>query len=376
MTNAPWSISAEKIEHDQTKKQIKYDHATLRIYDKPIFYFPKFFHPDPTVNRQSGLLKPEINQSETLGSSLTVPYFYVLNESKDFTVKPTWFDKDILMLQNEYRETNANSFLLADFGFVNGFKSSTTNKSKNLNHLFVNFNYDLNLDNFISSNLTLNIEQTNNDTYLKIFEPHITKSDARPGNFNTLENNLDINLNHEEYNLNLGIISYENLQEEKKSDRYQYVLPFYDFDKILDDNFLSGSLTFYSNGSNSLNKTNQLKSNIINDLSYKSDNFFTNLGVSNNLDINIKNLNSIGKNYSEYKSSPQIELVSLFSFNSSLPLQKIDGNYQSYLTPKTSFRFNPSDMKDNSLESKKINVEMYLTQIDLVYQIPMKLEDH
>ena len=25
----------------------------LEIYDQPIMYFPKFFHPDPTVKRQS-----------------------------------------------------------------------------------------------------------------------------------------------------------------------------------------------------------------------------------------------------------------------------------------------------------------------------------
>ena len=44
------------------KKKIKYDNATLRIYDYPIVYFPKFFHPDPTVNRQSGFLTPTIKE--------------------------------------------------------------------------------------------------------------------------------------------------------------------------------------------------------------------------------------------------------------------------------------------------------------------------
>ena len=71
--------------------------------------------------------------------------------------------------------------------------------------------------------------------------------------------------------------------------------------------------------------------------------------------INLKNLNSIGKNYSEYKSSPQTEFVSIFSFNSSLPLQKNNQKYQSFLTPETSFRFNPSDMKNYSSSSKTIN---------------------
>ena len=27
--------------------------AVLKIYDVPVLYFPKFFHPDPTVERRS-----------------------------------------------------------------------------------------------------------------------------------------------------------------------------------------------------------------------------------------------------------------------------------------------------------------------------------
>ena len=35
----------------------------LKIYDFPVLYFPKFFHPDPTVKRQSGFLPPSFNNS-------------------------------------------------------------------------------------------------------------------------------------------------------------------------------------------------------------------------------------------------------------------------------------------------------------------------
>ena len=49
----PWSLSAKKIKHEKNKKQITYDSAILKIYDVPVMYFPKFFHPDPSVKRQS-----------------------------------------------------------------------------------------------------------------------------------------------------------------------------------------------------------------------------------------------------------------------------------------------------------------------------------
>ena len=114
----PWSIEANEIKHDGNKKQMIYKNALLRVYDFPVFYFPKFFHPDPSVERQTGLLKPELNNSNVLGSSLTVPYFKVISENKDITFTPTIFDNDTLSLQNEYRQENKLSSIEVDFGYV------------------------------------------------------------------------------------------------------------------------------------------------------------------------------------------------------------------------------------------------------------------
>ena len=51
-------IISKKITHDRNKKNISYKNVWLNIYDTPVVYFPKFFHPDPTVKRQSGFLIP------------------------------------------------------------------------------------------------------------------------------------------------------------------------------------------------------------------------------------------------------------------------------------------------------------------------------
>ena len=56
----PWQLSAEKIKHDKRKNTINYKNALLKVYDVPVFYFPKFFHPDPTVERKSGFLIPTL----------------------------------------------------------------------------------------------------------------------------------------------------------------------------------------------------------------------------------------------------------------------------------------------------------------------------
>ena len=85
-------------------------------------------------------------------------------------------------------------------GYVRGYKSNSTNKKKNISHLFLNYNLDLNLENYISSDLELSFERVSNDNYLKVFDPHITKSTIRPKNFNNLNNNLKIFLDHNDFN--------------------------------------------------------------------------------------------------------------------------------------------------------------------------------
>ena len=40
----PWSIQASQMLHDNKKKTIYYDNAVVKVYDIPIFYFPKFSH--------------------------------------------------------------------------------------------------------------------------------------------------------------------------------------------------------------------------------------------------------------------------------------------------------------------------------------------
>ena len=349
----PWSIQAQKIIHDKKKKQLIYDHAFLKVYDFPIVYFPKFFHPDPTVKRQSGLLKPILNESETLGSSLQLPYFKILSTNRDITFRPNIFNNNIFMLQNEYREKTENSTLIADFAFTNGYKSSLSNKKKSISHLFAKYKSNLNLNNFISSKLNVNLEKVTNDTYLKVFDGNLSEMAVRPDK-NNLKSSIDLSLEHDDFNFSTGLTSYETLSG-KNSDRYQYVLPYFNFSKNLFENQDLFNISFNSSGSNNLKNTNNLRSRIVNDLNIESNDYIFDFGLKNKFGTYLKNLNATGKNDDLYKSSPQVELMGIFEMNSSLPLIKYGEIFNNYIEPKISFRFNPGDMKDYSNSSRKID---------------------
>ena len=349
----PWSIQAQKIIHDKKKKQLIYDHAFLKVYDFPIVYFPKFFHPDPTVKRQSGLLKPILNESEILGSSLQLPYFKILSTDRDITFRPNIFNNNIFMLQNEYREKTENSTLIADFAFTNGYKSSLSNKKKSISHLFAKYKSNLNLNNFISSKLNINLEKVTNDTYLKVFDGNLSEMAVRPDK-NNLTSSIDLSLEHDDFNFSTGLTSYETLSG-KNSDRYQYVLPYFNFSKNLFENQDLFNISFNSSGSNNLKNTNNLRSRIVNDINIESNDYIFDSGLKNKFGTYLKNLNTTGKNDDLYKSSPQVELMGIFEMSSSLPLIKYGEMFNDYIEPKISFRFNPSDMKDYSNSSRKIN---------------------
>ena len=80
----PWQLAAERILHDPKKKVINYENAFLKVYDVPVMYFPKFFHPDPTVKRRSGFLVPTIKNSPNSDSYLNLPYFAAISQNKRF----------------------------------------------------------------------------------------------------------------------------------------------------------------------------------------------------------------------------------------------------------------------------------------------------
>ena len=350
----PWSIQADKITYDENKKQILYNNALLKVYDIPVLYFPKFFHPGPTVKRQSGFLVPFINNSDILGSSLQLPYFFAPSSNKDFTFKPTLFDKNIFMLQNEFRHQNKNSFFITDFNIVDGYKSKKTNEENTLTHLFSKYQIDLDFENFIESSLNLSFQKVNNDTYLKVFDTNIVDTELKPDNFDTLTSNIDLSFENKKFAFTTGFTAYENLTKQN-SDRYQYVLPYYDFStNFLSDNKFA-NINFSSQGDNILKNTNTLRSRIINNLAVKSGDFFSKTGIKNNFNYYLKNTISAGKNNIEYDSSPHLKFMNIFELVSSFPLISVSDDYMDNLSPKISLRVNPSDMKNYKNENRRIN---------------------
>ena len=125
----PWVLQSEKITHDLAKKTIYYDNVILKIYDFPIFYSPKFSHPDPTVKRRSGFLAPTLTNSNTVGTGFGVPYFFNIADDKDITLTPKFFLNDNPLFLAEYRQDFLDSFFILDAGYSEGYKKTDVKKT-------------------------------------------------------------------------------------------------------------------------------------------------------------------------------------------------------------------------------------------------------
>lgn len=109
-----WQIKADKVIHDQQKKQLQYRHARLEIGGVPVLYTPYFAHPDPTVKRKTGFLSPSFGKANGTSRFIRTPYFFNLGPDKDFTLDPIFnFSRSdtAFVLSGEYRQVFQNGAL-------------------------------------------------------------------------------------------------------------------------------------------------------------------------------------------------------------------------------------------------------------------------
>ena len=101
----------------------------MKVYDLPIFYFPKLSHPDPTVNRRSGFLPPLFSDSKNLGTGFGVPYYWNIGPDKDFTLTSKFFTSEHPLFLGEYRQAFKKTNLIMDFGHTEGYKKTSAIKT-------------------------------------------------------------------------------------------------------------------------------------------------------------------------------------------------------------------------------------------------------
>ncbi len=339
-----WELQSEIFTHNKIEKLFEYEKSWLKVFGQKLFYLPYFSHPDPSVKRKSGFLTPFYKGSSNLGSSVTIPYFYSISNSKDFTFKPRiYFDNDYI-LQSEYREAYENSNLIADFSFNRNENTST--------HLFAELDGEFD-DN---SSYKIQIQNVTNDNYLKIHNfqenTQLIDSESTLSSYLNFVKNID-----EDTSFESTIKVYEDLSKED-SDKYQYIFPDFNFKKNMSlDKSYNGNFEFLSTGFQKVYETNKYEALISNDFNFSSFDFVSSRGIISDYAFLLKNFNTYSENSSVYEDKNDHEIFSTFLIKTEVPLKKELENSKNFLKPILQLRISPTNGKNISSSDTRIEFD-------------------
>ena len=339
-----WELQSEIFTHNKTKKLFEYEKSWFKVFEKKVFYLPYFNHPDPSVKRKSGFLTPFYKGSSNLGSSVTIPYFYSISNSKDFTFKPRFYFDNDYIFQSEYREAFKNSNLIADF--------SINRKDNTSSHFFTELEGKFE-DN---TNYKIQIQNVTNDSYLKVHNikeyTSLIDSESTLSSYISLEKDIGNNTK-----LDTSIKLYEDLSKED-NDKYQYIFPDFNFSKNIDlDESYNGNFQFLSNGFQKVYETNKYEALINNDFNFNSFDYITKKGIVSDYSLLLKNFNTYSENSTVYENKNDHEIFGTLLLKSELPLKKELENSTNFLKPILQLRVSPTNGKNISSSDTRIEFD-------------------
>ncbi len=353
----PWQLQAKKMKHDKKKKTIYYDNAVLKVYDLPIFYFPKLSHPDPTVDRRSGFLPPLFSDSKNLGTGFGVPYYWNIGPDKDFTLTSKFFTSEHPLFLGEYRQAFKKTNLIMDFGHTEGYKkTSATKTAGSKSHFFSKLVTIFEGKNNSKNSIELSLQNVSNDKYLKLYK---INTDLVEHETDTLENSLDFS--HEDEDLFFGFKAsvYETLKD-TYNDKYEYILPEIIFDKNLFTSNRFGNADFQSNIKVHNYDTNKFTKFFVNNLDWTFRNINFESGLTGQFLAKLKNVNYEAKNTSIFKNDTTSEFFGALGYLTKVDLIKqSDNDTKHFLSPKALFKYSPNHMRKETEEVRLNHLNIF-----------------
>ena len=195
---------------------------------------------------------------------------------------------------------------------------------------------ELDFRKFSESNLSLNLQKTSNDTYLKTYK--ISSPLINSTSF--LTSSVDFKIYKENFSFDTSAIIYEDLNK-KKNDRYEFIYPTFNLNKeITNNSSFAGDFNVNSLGFMKHYNTNVVEKILINDLVFNSDPFLTSNGFKNDSNLLLCEHNTPKKTpaITESKTDKPIKAIDSIagSHISTAPQKKIPkANNMANLNPPT-----------------------------------------
>ncbi len=243
-----WRIKSLRVTRNEELKVVRFYHAFFEIKGVPILYMPFIQGPDPTVERMSGFLAPDVGASSRLGFNFELPYYLAISNSQDATFFPKYTSKDGVLWQGEYRRRGASSYHVVSGGVINF--DNTNEQEEGIPgvrwHYFGKGHQNLN-DKW---RLSYDFERVSDKTYLRRY--NVTRRGDLRREFeqtrtNTLRSNARAEWRSGNHSLQINSYLFQGLRPNDDVATTPYVLPSVDYRYDFSDRLAGGRTSIRAN---------------------------------------------------------------------------------------------------------------------------------
>lgn len=229
-----WRLKALRVTRDKERKVVRFHHAFLEIKGVPIVYMPFLQAPDPSVERQSGFLPPNVGVSSRLGFNIEMPYYLAISNHQDATFFPKYTAEDGVLWQGEYRLRGKNGYHVLSGGVINAPNQPEPAPGASESTPGVRWHYfGRGYRNFGKNwRASYDVERVSDDTYLRNYDIE-RRGDLRQeldrGSTNQLRSNARLAWRQGGSNLTIDTYLFQGLRAQDDAATTPYVLPLIDF---------------------------------------------------------------------------------------------------------------------------------------------------
>ena len=98
-----WEIRASKIIHNMNEHMLLFFNPVSWTYDIPVFWLPFYEMPDPSVKYKTGLLMPDFESTNNMGTQINIPIYINFSDTHDLTVTTSYLTQENPLFKLEHR---------------------------------------------------------------------------------------------------------------------------------------------------------------------------------------------------------------------------------------------------------------------------------
>lgn len=98
-----WKISTYKIVYEMNDRMLQFYNPVMWAYNIPVLWLPYFEMPDPAVKYKTGILTPDFESTNKMGTQINIPLYVNFSDTHDMTFILSYLTRENPLFQIEHR---------------------------------------------------------------------------------------------------------------------------------------------------------------------------------------------------------------------------------------------------------------------------------